>query len=1178
MAMESGNRFSIRRRRPKRLYAAVAESLERRMLLSTGVTTYSVKRFYHDAAKAIESDITGDGTHGSAAPAQAGKRTYVLSGNHELLSDMTASPAAEEGDQIKGDGASAQSPASGANLRTSSTASGTDTIGADVIGDGLKLVGGAENPAGAPVVVEYGTPIFKYGSSDGDSVLASVSTHVYDEIYFNRYTPPVVKEYGPLPNGMKFNGISGYGILSGTPEPGSQGDYPIEFKAIEYERYNPTPIDYSTQDFDLVVYGSVPEFTSAPVATFTVNQSNTFTVVANGDPPARINNSPEDRYANTDGLLFVDGPGPGEATFSGAPTSGGTFAIPIEAYNTYSEVVDQNAYQNFKLVVLQSATITSVNTATFEADEAKTFTITTAGYSTPIITVVGELPNGVELQQADGTAALVGTPTIEDVEQEKGDYTFSLIATNNVGQPYTQAFTLTVTGLLITSAPETTFYTNSNSNSFTVTVDDPSATLQLTGNVPANVTLQQITNFGDDDNSNLGGWLLSGTPPANDGGVYHFGIVASNGFDLPYTQSFTLTVDSPPLISSDGAATFTVGTYGSFLVTTDQAYPTPPAIDYAADYMPAGVEFEDEGDGTALISGTPEEGSGAEYELDITASNGVAPDAEQDFALTVDENPQFTSDPLATFQVGKPGTFTFETQGWPLPTIAIPGVVLPQDLVFDDDADGTATISGTPDTGTGGTYIFAPTATNGVLPDGMQTFLLTIDEAPQISSAATTIFQVNKPGSFTVTTTGYPLPSLSENGSLPSGVNFVDQGNGTAILSGTPGMNAFGFFQLAITASNGVQPDADQTFGLNVKGPPTITSGNLAHFSVGQTGSFTVTAVGYPTPTVVVSGHLPAGLKSSASSNGAAVISGVPTKSGSFNVNVSASNTVPPDAIQTLTIQVNQPPTVTAGANHATFKAGQNNSFVFKSTGNPAPNLSEIETLPAGISFTSSGNGTGTFSGVPSAGAGGTYALVVVAENGSSSAGTLAFTLVVDTPPAISSGSGATFTVGTFAMFQVSAGGLPLPSLIESGALPKGVTFKNNGNGMATISGTPHAKTGKVYHLTLTAKNNIAPNATQAFTLTVDESPGFLSSKATFTVGKHGAATISTYGFPAVSSLMLTNAGVLPAGVSFTDNGNGTASLAGIPAAGTAETYVLQLSAANTAGTTNAAFTLTVKA
>ena len=63
------------------------------------------------------------------------------------------------------------------------------------------------------------------------------------------------------------------------------------------------------------------------------------------------------------------------------------------------------------------------------------------------------------------------------------------------------------------------------------------------------------------------------------------------------------------------------------------------------------------------------------------------------------------------------------------------------------------------------------------------------------------------------------------------------------------------------------------------------------------------------------------------------------------------------------------------------------------------------------------------------------------------------------------------------------ATGYPTPSLSRTGGLPAGVTFSDNGDGSATIAGTP-AK-GRVFTLTLSAANGTAPRATQVFTLTI---------------------------------------------------------------------------------------------
>ena len=88
--------------------------------------------------------------------------------------------------------------------------------------------------------------------------------------------------------------------------------------------------------------------------------------------------------------------------------------------------------------------------------------------------------------------------------------------------------------------------------------------------------------------------------------------------------------------------------------------------------------------------------------------------------------------------------------------------------------------------GTGGSYPITINATNGVSPDAAQSFTLTVQSAPAITSAASTTFTEGSAGTFTVTSTGFPTPALSEVGSLPSGVTFVDNGDGTATLAGTP--------------------------------------------------------------------------------------------------------------------------------------------------------------------------------------------------------------------------------------------------------------------------------------------------------------------------------------------------------------------------------------------------------
>ncbi|MCU1496891.1 MAG: hypothetical protein JWM47_844, partial [Acidimicrobiales bacterium] len=92
----------------------------------------------------------------------------------------------------------------------------------------------------------------------------------------------------------------------------------------------------------------------------------------------------------------------------------------------------------------------------------------------------------------------------------------------------------------------------------------------------------------------------------------------------------------------------------------------------------------------------------------------------------------------------------------------------------------------------------------------------TVGRAPAITSADTTTFLVGTPGSFTVTTTGSPTPSLARTGALPAGITFVDNGDGTATLAGTPAAGTGGTYRLAVTASSGLGANATQSFTLKV--------------------------------------------------------------------------------------------------------------------------------------------------------------------------------------------------------------------------------------------------------------------------------------------------------------------------------------------------------------------------
>jgi hypothetical protein len=287
----------------------------------------------------------------------------------------------------------------------------------------------------------------------------------------------------------------------------------------------------------------------------------------------------------------------------------------------------------------------------------------------------------------------------------------------------------------------------------------------------------------------------------------------------------------------------------------------------------------------------------------------------------------------------------------------------------------------------------AVTASNGS-GSATQDFTLTVNEAPTITSMDNPTFSVGSPGGFTVTTTGFPAATLTASGSLPGGVSFVDNGDGTATVSGTPDAGSGGVYKVSVTAGNGIGDGVTQTFTLTVNEAPALTSADTTTFTAGSAGTFTVTTTGFPGALLMLSGG-----------------------------------------------------------------------------------------LPGGVSFVDNGDGTATLSGTPMAGSGGVYTFSVTATNGAGSA-TQTFTLTVDeTLGFFTSADNATFYVGSPGSFTVTTTGFLATTLTASGSLPDGVSFVDNGDGTATLSGTP--VTAGTYTLTLTASNGMGDDVMQTFTLTV---------------------------------------------------------------------------------------------
>jgi len=201
---------------------------------------------------------------------------------------------------------------------------------------------------------------------------------------------------------------------------------------------------------------------------------------------------------------------------------------------------------------------------------------------------------------------------------------------------------------------------------------------------------------------------------------------------------------------------------------------------------------------------------------------------------------------------------------------------------------------------------------------------------------------------------------------------------------------------------------------------------------------------------------------------------------------------------------------------------------------------------------------------------------VVVTEAFGSVTDTGAFTYYDSNcrPPTVTSANAATAQAGSQFTFTVTTCSTKAP-VISASHLPNGLSLVDHKNGTATISGTPAAEDSGLYKATLTAAVRRQSLASQSFQVTVHNAAVFTSSPGySVRAGLPFSFPITTrYGSPEPTIA----ASSLPTGVSLTDLGNGTATLAGTPDPSVSGVYTISLTASNTVGRASQAFALTVR-
>jgi hypothetical protein len=610
----------------------------------------------------------------------------------------------------------------------------------------------------------------------------------------------------------------------------------------------------------ITVTQPIPVITSATSASITAGSLFGYNIAATYSPNS---------FAATplpDGVT-VD---PATGVIQGAPTVPGTYSIGLSASNGLF-----TGTATLQLVVLPVApVVTSASSLEALANQPFTYQVTATGSPTSYL-INGKL-SWMTFNTATG--ALTGTPP------SPGNYPVQVGAANGGGIGYLNVLIHAGSGV---DVPAIT------SSDYAVARVEQSFSFQLTAtNSPTGFFFNSLPDglVGD-----MGTGVISGVPTTPGDYTASVGAQNAGGPGLPASLHIrVLPKIGTPVVNSPNKATGARGQAFSFQVTATNG-PTY----FTASNLPSGLTINP---GTGVISGSATTlGSFTSY---VTAANSSGRSDPAQLYIVISApagSPVISSNALATGYVDE--AFSFQLTASDNPSSFILTGSLPQGLAFNSS---TGLISGMP--GAAADVTVSISAVNGVGEGAPASLEIKINPprlAPVILSGNEGVIQAQVGVPFRYTLNISYSPTSVSATDLPDGLHvttappFLIYGVPTTARTNPP-------YTATLTATNQYGTGAPKEIQFRVippNGAPVINSNLQASGRVGSAFYYQVTATNAPTGFTAT--PMPAGLSFNQKTG---VLSGTPQVAGTYNIALTASNSIGQSEAATLVLSVKPAP------------------------------------------------------------------------------------------------------------------------------------------------------------------------------------------------------------------------------------------------------------------------------